>query len=452
MKTNGYWDAYENCYNEAMKYEYLLDFILCAGSAYNKSRRNGWLKDFTWLKRKDLKGRKPNGEKPVAKYTLEGKYIETYPSVRAAARSLNVKNPRNSATSIWRCCIGNSNVFHDFRWLYVEDMDRAEELFKERQVKRRYKPYTPEEVLAEASKYRTKVEFKEKAQLYLNAAYRLGIIDKLRFDRVDNPHVDKVYCVYAYEFKETHSVYIGLTFKKEKRHEAHVKDKRSSVKKHADKYNIPIPDPKYLIDNIKQKEALEMEDVWRVKYKEAGWNILNRKKTGLGSGSLGSCARTHTKKEIRECIAQCKTRPDFNKKFPKVYAYMCYHGLLGMLDCLETTSAKKGTYDEEWCFYTALQYDNVGDFMREEWSVYQISLRNGWFGGYSWLKHKKPGPSGRAVYLEQPFTDFEDWELVGFKNVKTAASYIGFEKKVWNVEKLTQRGRSNGLYFYAACL
>ena len=51
MKPRGYWKNYQNCYNEAKKYtEYNL-FARKSGCAYESAKKNGWINDYTWLKK-----------------------------------------------------------------------------------------------------------------------------------------------------------------------------------------------------------------------------------------------------------------------------------------------------------------------------------------------------------------------------------------------------------------
>ena len=59
----------ESCEQEARKYEYIFDFRVRAGAACNVAQRNGWLQDYTWLKKL------PPKEKD---YNKETKYIYAY--------------------------------------------------------------------------------------------------------------------------------------------------------------------------------------------------------------------------------------------------------------------------------------------------------------------------------------------------------------------------------------
>lgn len=52
--------------------------------------------------------------KKIAQYTLEGQQIATYMSAHVAARLLGV-----SATDIFYCCSGKSDVAYGYRWVYI---------------------------------------------------------------------------------------------------------------------------------------------------------------------------------------------------------------------------------------------------------------------------------------------------------------------------------------------
>ena len=46
--NHGYWD-YDKCYEEAKKYATITDFAKGCGSAHFRARENGWIKDYTWF-------------------------------------------------------------------------------------------------------------------------------------------------------------------------------------------------------------------------------------------------------------------------------------------------------------------------------------------------------------------------------------------------------------------
>ena len=46
----GYWQNYDNCYNEAKKYKTMTDFMRKSSGAYKSAFKKGWIKDYFWLK------------------------------------------------------------------------------------------------------------------------------------------------------------------------------------------------------------------------------------------------------------------------------------------------------------------------------------------------------------------------------------------------------------------
>ena len=51
----GYWQDYENCFNEAKKYDSISEFQKNAPGAYNSACDNGWIDDYTWFVRNTSK-------------------------------------------------------------------------------------------------------------------------------------------------------------------------------------------------------------------------------------------------------------------------------------------------------------------------------------------------------------------------------------------------------------
>ena len=71
------------CEQEARKYEYIFDFRMRGGAACNVAQRNGWLKDYTWLKKLPPK---------TADYDKEKKYIYAYEFVKQKAVYVGLTN------------------------------------------------------------------------------------------------------------------------------------------------------------------------------------------------------------------------------------------------------------------------------------------------------------------------------------------------------------------------
>lgn len=50
-KARNYWNNYDNCYNEALKYKTRIEFRYQSSRAYYAALKNKWIDDFTWLKK-----------------------------------------------------------------------------------------------------------------------------------------------------------------------------------------------------------------------------------------------------------------------------------------------------------------------------------------------------------------------------------------------------------------
>ena len=73
----------KTCEQEAHKYEYVFDFRMRSGGACNVAQRNGWLKDYTWLKKLPPK---------TVDYNKESKYIYAYEFVEQKAVYVGLTN------------------------------------------------------------------------------------------------------------------------------------------------------------------------------------------------------------------------------------------------------------------------------------------------------------------------------------------------------------------------
>ena len=55
LLPKGYWDNYDNCFQEAQKYDSRISFYHGCHAAYESARKNKWLDDYTWFKNKKQK-------------------------------------------------------------------------------------------------------------------------------------------------------------------------------------------------------------------------------------------------------------------------------------------------------------------------------------------------------------------------------------------------------------
>lgn len=196
--------TYEDCYNEAKKYECAWYFRLGNNSAYNKARKEGWLSDYTWF------------SNPRA---------YTYEEVKEAAESYDTlaefqkENP------------GMYSAANRNGWL--DEFDNLA----------RRKIYTVEEVLETCKRIGIKRDVVKESNSLYNAYLRFknqGLITDEEIgwkpaERLDGDIEARIHSVYVYDFGNK-VAYVGRTYNPHRRdlqhrrpHHAHGKDKPDSI-------------------------------------------------------------------------------------------------------------------------------------------------------------------------------------------------------------------------------
>lgn len=443
LETNGkhpygWYDVYEHCEEEAKKYKTLKEFTAANPTCVMKSREHGWLEKFTWLKTRFRK---------IAQYTLDGEFIRIWDKPVDISNYLKMK----VSTDIVKCCEFRRNQSKGYRWLYVEDMERAGEIFEKYPIERKNGGYTEEEI----SEYIKNNHIKTRKELYTTkegnryyrAAERLGILDKLPLDRELNPYNGNMYWVYAYFFKETHSVYVGITFRKEreKEHNGECKEKSegSAVWEHAIENNLQVPDPVHLEDDLDPETALFLENEYREYYRLMGWNILNKAPTGVSSGSLGQCKKI-SNKEIRETASKYEYVGDFKKDNESLYAIAQQRGILKEIIeeyGLKYKQAANGTYTEEVCYNMARECRSSAEFKKKSASAHSTSYMNGWRRQYWWFIDSNHIPiiasNGMKIKVLKDIGSAAEW----FGCTKWAIRYrikSGYVFEGWRVEYINE--------------
>lgn len=141
--------------------------------------------------------------------------------------------------------------------------------------------WSNEELHKEAFKYSYLKDFRQFSQSAHDIAYRRGILESISLHFNIPYSQDQERLIYAYEFEDNH-VYIGLTndfrFRDFKRNN----DQNDAVTIHKNKTNL-TPNIKFLTEKIEASEASKMEIYFMEIYTKNNWILLNRCK----GGSLG---------------------------------------------------------------------------------------------------------------------------------------------------------------------
>lgn len=250
--------------------------------------------------------------------------------------------------------------------------------------------WTLERCKEDALKYKTKKEWAKNSSGY-NRCREKGWLDECCQHMEILGHLYKR-MIYAYEFiddfsvKENRSVYVGLTYDERHREFGH-KRKDSAVYQHIIKTNLQ-PIRKKISDYIEVENAMKLENETVEKYKNDGWNILNKNKTG----ALGSNRIKWTKEKCLEESMKYKTRSEFDKKNPTVYMKCVKNKWLQLCDHLPYVNPVKWT--KEKCKEVASRYSSIVEFRKNSKSVYEKCRQNNWLNDicdFEIIQNKSPG-------------------------------------------------------------
>jgi hypothetical protein len=233
----------------------------------------------------------------------------------------------------------------------------------------------------EALKYNSRTEFEQNSPNAYNSARRFKIIDEITTHMEPLGHKHKR-MIYVYEFPDNFC-YVGLTFNKTKRHNAHMSSKDSAVYQHIEKTGS-IPFFKPLTDYIDKILAQKKENEFLEKYIQEGWFILNKTKTG----NLGSNLRLWTKEKIWEVAKKYDKLVDFRHNEPNAWNAAfnsdCYEEIISHMSKI----IKVRKYTKEIIIDIIKKYTNFTDFRKNEKGAYGAVLKNGWQDLLSNLERK----------------------------------------------------------------
>lgn len=348
-KPSGYWDNYENCYEEAKKYKSRYDFEKGSETAYNYALKNKWLDYYVWFEKQfrwtldtcykealKYKSVKDFRKYSHAAYTaaIKYKWIENFDWLERTRQNNNYWNKER--------CYDEAKKYKSRGEFVKENQSAYNSALKNKWLdsytwfseSASAKKWDYESCLEESKKYKTRTDFYKGN----NSAYKVSCENKWldKFTWLENPiNSEKQDCIYAYEFKELNSVYIGRTleYRKKDRDWEHLYDRKDSVCKFAYENKVKVPNPIYLEEHITVKEGSKREQIWIDKYRNDGWILINKK----AGGSVGGLGR--------------------------------------------------GKWNYETCYNEALKYKRVSDFAKGSPGAYLKSIKNKWRNDYTWLPH-----------------------------------------------------------------
>lgn len=419
--------TYEDCWNEALKFKTKGEFSMGASSAYIKARKNGWLDDFTWfLSRHEATSRK------LRKWTYETCYEEAkkYNTIKdfransSVAYSIACKNkwnkdytwlssaPGTLASGIRRVwtyekCFEEAKKYNS-RWDFGKKCRGAYTAALEdgwisdyTWFEAKWGKWNHETCYEEAKKYTSRGEFGHKNGSAYSVALKNGWLDEYTWleNVAINMYKDQIDCVYVYEFLEQKAAYIGRTLmeRKNDRDKEHVFS-HDSVVKFARKHDIAVPPMKLLEVNLTVRQGAEREGYYVNKYKEDGWIVLNKAKTG-SLGALG--LDKWTKKTCLDEAKKYKTKISFMKGSGSAYNKAREKGWLKDYIWLKEIHKPNNYWTYEKCYEEAQKYATRTELQNAPNRAYEVARKNGWLDDYTWLVVKKHIPWTYETCMEE---------------------------------------------------
>ena len=357
-KPTGYWDSFDNCFEEAKKYKTISEFQNGCSAAYISASKNGWLD--TWFERKQ----KPNG------------YWNSYENCYEEAKKYQYREEFRRGNSWAYKCAKKNGWLDDYTWFERKIMPNGY--------------WGKERCYNEALKYKSRTEFGDNSPGAYHAAKTNGWIEDYTW--FSKPIHDKdTYCVYVYEHAKTNTVYVGITFHIKQRHFEHKNGKLKNGVRHYDtvaKYfrsiGEKLPEPRIIRDKLTAEQAQYFEDYYINYYRESGITVLN----AIKAGSLGGTVVVWTKEACHNEAKKYKSRIAFARKNPAAYSAAWKSGWLQDYTWFERPKNPNKKWDYETCFQEAKKYKTKKEFHDGSAGAYAIAWKNGWLSEYDWFEKK----------------------------------------------------------------
>jgi hypothetical protein len=173
---------------------------------------------------------------------------------------------------------------------------------------------------------------------------------------------------------------------------------------------VPAPEMIVLEKDITIQEGLEREHYWVEFYKSKGYNILNKKATGVISGSVGGSGcgknRWDDKESCYNEAKKYKSRSEFAKKKCLAYAQAVKHGWIDEYDWFVP---KQIRYTYEVCYNEAKKYKTIKDFRSGGNRYFFHAKKNGWIDMFDLLEKYVPTNDKDKLYdIAKKYTKVSD--------------------------------------------
>lgn len=308
--------TYDECYEVAKKYERQNDFIKNDPAIFYFAYRRGWLKDYTWIKKR-----------------RETVTIEE--CVNAALECDSVGEFRDRFPREYRYALRNK-MLEDFDWIRRSKWDY-------------------DTVAEESRKYKTRSEFSRHSNSAYNIALRNKWIDGftwLNGNVMDADKLGKVYNIYGLFDDENMVCHIYAS--RYSNYESILKRKKL-VYNHFAGIGKDVPEPVTLDSCLKAREAVERRKQLISFYKSQGYDVLFDKNVGLGSHGVDKHGDDYRKtrdgvkwtyEKVYEIARKYEYLVDFTNQDQKAFKAAEHHNWLKDFTWLKRVRNMKGYRSE----------------------------------------------------------------------------------------------------------
>ena len=254
----------------------------------------------------------------------------------------------------------------------------------EKENETRLPKWTDESVIEAARQCGSATEFRNRFPGAYQYAHKSELWKSFGWFKHNTSPDSKTYVIYAYEDVINKFVYVGLTNDIKRRVKEHRKKNYKNkirqydiVRQYFEDNGLVLPEPVIKCSGINGFEAQELEDKYKMKYIEDGWNIINTGKTGKNTSSLGNLAFTPlTREDCAKVVKLYNGRKELETNSWRVWATIKRNGWEDLLPPKKGGSGFRPTKE----YYRG----KIGDIcdrnvlMRENGNLYQVIKKHGW--------------------------------------------------------------------------
>lgn len=383
---------YDTCYQVAKQCRYKSELFKLDKGIYSKCYKTGWI--YEWFP-----DRTPGR-------ISQSTYIANAEIIAAAKNYDNVHDFSHHDNNMYSLA-GKRKLIPSLRWLKHSDRSNIN-------VK-----YTDADIINEANKYSTRHEFAIHNSSMYSRAVRRKIFSKYNILPVQPEYANRGFrdCVYVYEFVNTHVAYIGRTIYPLRRHKAHC-TAGDTVYEYAHSQQMDVPPPKYIVDGILPSDGAKIECETIVKYKEAGWCLLNKK----AGGSLGTIrAGINTYAHCMKVAKKFKSFGEMAKYASGVYKALKENGWYKDCTWIKYSKCPRGTWSnasKDVIVKEAAKYSTLTAFAHKSAGAYERARREWWINELFPVIHRT-SPKPVLQYTK------DGTFVAEFPSIKAAAIHLG---------------------------